>query len=523
MILKKLSKNLTFLKSKYIPESILFFIGIVFHLWSLMRYPAPFVDEAWLASRAWSFITTGKAFGTLDAGVFDRFPGHETFFAWLPVRIQSLGLRLLPKPELIGMRITSLIFGLGLVFIIYAIGMRFGGRKLGLLSAFLLLLSTVPFLHSSHLGRGDIITATFGFAALTLFLYQKPPRRFWLSFLSGILALLAFEIHAHGAIYFPVIVILFFIEMGVPTLKSQGFWGLLSGTFLGGLIYLYLRVIRFPETYITINQLAFFETHIPPILTFDPRIIFNGFLDLRFLFIHFFMLMPVVTIGLVYLLINVIKKRKYDDVLLFILILMPVVFYALLIRNKFEHYSILVAPILTIGAARFLLKTWKTWQGDIVDYINRISWGLTIVSTIFIIILSSFNFYPYFLSAQDRISSVVQDSDVVMGPQTYWFGLHANQYYSWETIIYYQRLLPGSSFQDVMDEYQPDIFILDRYLFQFFTDEIDKNSYYFHLHVPLQDVISFFETQAQLVDAFENSIYGPIEIYRFNWDQDSGL
>ena len=100
-----------------------------------MHFPFPNVDEAWFASRAWSLITTGKAFGTLDAGVFDRFPGYETYFPWLPVQIQSLGLRLFPQPELVAVRLVSLFFGLGLVILIYAIGVRFGGRRLGLLSA----------------------------------------------------------------------------------------------------------------------------------------------------------------------------------------------------------------------------------------------------------------------------------------------------------------------------------------------------------------------------------------------------
>ncbi len=32
------------------------------HVWSLLRFPAPFVDEAWVASRAGAFAQTGRAF-----------------------------------------------------------------------------------------------------------------------------------------------------------------------------------------------------------------------------------------------------------------------------------------------------------------------------------------------------------------------------------------------------------------------------------------------------------------------------
>lgn len=30
------------------------------HLWSLLRFPAPFFDETWLASRAWGHLQTGR-------------------------------------------------------------------------------------------------------------------------------------------------------------------------------------------------------------------------------------------------------------------------------------------------------------------------------------------------------------------------------------------------------------------------------------------------------------------------------
>src|SRR5438105_2633649 len=49
----------------------------------LVHTPATFVDEAWNANRSWALMHTGRAFGTLDAGVFDRYDGYWTYFPWL--------------------------------------------------------------------------------------------------------------------------------------------------------------------------------------------------------------------------------------------------------------------------------------------------------------------------------------------------------------------------------------------------------------------------------------------------------
>ena len=316
------------------------------------------------------------------------------------------------------------------------------------------------------------MVTTFGFAAIALYLHQKPPKRFWPCLLAGLLALLAFEIYPNAAIYTPVILVLFLSEMGWAALKSRGFWGFIAGALLGGLFYIYLHVIRFPETYLAINQLAFSATHVPPILTFNPLVIIRSIANTWLLFVFFITLLPVVILGVVDLIVSVFKRRTNDDFLLFILTFTLVITYALWIRNQQAYYAIIAAPVLTIVACRFLLNTWKIWRGDIVDYANRVSWGLVIVSIGYVVVQVFFNSYAYYRPVQDRISLSVHDGEVVMGPQTHWFGLYKHQYYSWETIIYYERLVPGSNFTDVMDEFRPDIFILDGFmLFNFFTEE----------------------------------------------------
>jgi 4-amino-4-deoxy-L-arabinose transferase-like glycosyltransferase len=116
-----------------------------FHLWSLLRYPAPFVDEAWNAGRAWELPRTGRAFGTMDLGVIEQFDGYWTFFPWLPAWLQSLALRLSDTPSIYALRTVSLAFGLILLVAMYSVGSRLGRRSHGLLCILLLSVSG-PFL-----------------------------------------------------------------------------------------------------------------------------------------------------------------------------------------------------------------------------------------------------------------------------------------------------------------------------------------------------------------------------------------
>ena len=56
-------------------------VGVgAFNLYYLMRTPAAFVDEGWNANRAWGLLQTGRAFGTLDSGMFERYDGYRTLF-----------------------------------------------------------------------------------------------------------------------------------------------------------------------------------------------------------------------------------------------------------------------------------------------------------------------------------------------------------------------------------------------------------------------------------------------------------
>jgi hypothetical protein len=118
-------------------KALLWVTVAVVHLWTLLRYPNPFVAEAWYASRAWALINHGQAFGPLDSGVFDRYPGYWTYFQWVPVFLQSLGLRWFEHPTLLPLRLLSLFFGGVLLAAIWAIAVDLCNRTTAYLSVLL--------------------------------------------------------------------------------------------------------------------------------------------------------------------------------------------------------------------------------------------------------------------------------------------------------------------------------------------------------------------------------------------------
>lgn len=98
-----------------------------FNLWTLLKTPAPFVGEAWGASRAVGLLQTGHPFGVLDSGVFERYPGYWTTFPWLGTFIHAVAIRALGLSQSI--RLVSLAFGLLLLVEVYVLTTAWWHRR----------------------------------------------------------------------------------------------------------------------------------------------------------------------------------------------------------------------------------------------------------------------------------------------------------------------------------------------------------------------------------------------------------
>lgn len=479
-----------------------------------MRYPAPFVDEAWFASRAWAFIHTGRAFGPLDAGVIDRFEGYWTFLPWLPTFFQSIGLCLAGAPTLLAVRGVSLAFGLLLAAAVYVIGRRLGGWKLGLLSAFLVATSR-PFLYSAHLARPDVMAAALGYVAIALHLVDRNSR-WWIGLLSGLCVGAAFEVHAHSAIYGPALLALHVLRWRSTVFRQPHFWGFVAGTLGGLAFYLALHVLPYPQTYLALTRLAFGPTHTPPLLTFDPLVIGRALTDIWLpLVAVYLLLIPLVLWAAAVL----TRERSTTGRTLVVLSAVLVAACSLFVRNKAYYYLILITPAIDMMAAALVLDvSQQPWTRRFGDYARRaIVWGLLLGSLALNVTLVQENMVADYEAAQEQLNAIIQAGEAIMGPQTYWFGLYDHRYYSWEELVYYRRYAPGSTVEDALREFRPDVLIIDSGWNAFITERPGDSLYLEHLWLPRAEMDAFLSRHAELAGSFDNAYYGHFRIYRISW------
>ncbi len=599
------------MKFKWVLLSCIGFL-LAFHLWSLLRYPPPFVDEVWNVSRAWSFLHTGRNFGQLDSGVFDRINGYWTFFPLFPTLLFSASLKLLEQPALWPLRLVTLAAGAGLLGAVYAIAYRLQGRILALVSLVICGLS-LPFIGMAHLARADIIVAALGFTAIALYLYNDRCR-FWVGWLSGFLLGLAFEFHANAAIYAPVLGILYLWDSRLNFWRRRDFWGFMLGGLLGGALYAMIHILPYPQEYQTFMKLAFSASHLPPLLTGSLKVIGDSVLDTLVLIVSFY----ATTLLLVIWSAIISKRQRLQAGSRWLVVTAALcLIFVMLVRVKSYYYVILISPALDISIAFLVLSLWRDMRSEsFPDFIQRMvlwllcavmvatrlpqlasllllsAWAVAIVlwprrnfskpvtlvygvglaisllllrtvfwsyalvfmpaldllltafsvkllslsrvlygkpymkvaifctcfisGVIFSVSLTLHNHEQDYRLTQARINQVIQPQDSIMGAQTYWLGLYEHTYYSWESLIYYQRYAPGTSAIDALSVFQPDILIIDGQLLNFISDK--EYIFYDALKIPATPLYTYLADHATVIAKFDGgSSYGEIVVYRFQW------
>ncbi|MBN1810221.1 MAG: glycosyltransferase family 39 protein [Anaerolineae bacterium] len=493
---------------------VVLFVAIAgLHVWSLMRFPTPFVDEAWLASRAWGFMQTGRAFGTLDVGVFDRFEGYWTFFPWLSTVIHALALRFSPAPSLLAVRAVSLLFGVVLLGAVYSIANSLGGWKYGLLSVGLVSLSW-PFFYSAHLARTDVIAAALGFMGIAFYLCDRSSR-WWMGLLSGLCVALAFEIHPHSAIYGPALVGLYFLHWRWSMFRQIHFWSFVVGVTIGLAFYVGLHILPYPQTYLALNQFIFGPTHVPPLLTLDLHELglafyYSGLL----LIVTYYFILPLVVWAIVVL----ARRCSEADKVLLVLVGALILAMTLLVRNKPLYYAILFSPAIDLLVAAFLLWLFEQkWQGRVRDYVTRVlALGLCIGTLGMNLSMLAGNPQEVYTFMKERVVAAVRPGDSILGFQLFWFDLYDHVYYPEEALIYYQRYAPGSTVEDAMREFRPDVFVVVGQGLA--SDEPGDTPYSKHLWLSRPELEAFLSQYAYLIDDFDSGGGGRVRVYRIIWE-----
>lgn len=543
--------------------AVLFAAVTGFHLVSLLRTPAPFVDEAWYAARAWALLHTGRAFGTLDAGVFDRFDGHWTFFPWLGTGFDAIAIHLLGV-SLFSVRLVSLIFGLLLVVAIYVIGRHLGGPCVGLVAVGLMAFSR-PFIPSSHLARQDIMVAALGFGAIALYLTERASSRPLRSLLAGLAVGLAFEIHPNAVVYGSGVATLMLLDYGRSLPRQGRFWAFAIGGLGGLALYATLHILPYPETYAALNRLAFAASHTPPLLSGDAGVWIQSLADLGDRFTKDART-PLVALAFVIL----ARRQPLSDravcVLLAVLTLAlallnrvplpvtvvaavsagllfgaavalwrrrlvaesrgPAIFIGLvvaflaLLRNKLPYYDILLFPACDLLVAIALTRLpWNGWSRSVWGYGRTV----LVLAPLMALILGSMlpmrnDPMDDYRVALERINEVVPLGKSIMGSQTYWFGRPDQRYFSWEQLVYYRRYAADSSLEDAVAALHPDFFIVDTHMEQFIREDTSwMTNYSQSLYVSKPELDDFLARHGHLVFTLQTTTFGRMRVYEIDW------
>src|SRR4051794_11626844 len=317
------------------------------HVGTLLRVPPASTDEGWNAARGLALLQTGQAYGTLDAGVFDRYVGYWTYFPLLGTAIHAAFIGVFGV-SLFALRLASVAFGLLLVAEVYVIARTLYNPRAGLLAGFLVA-SSFPFLFSSHLGRHDIIAAAMGFGAIALCVTGDRGRFPAKSLLAGLLAGLTLDVHPNGLIYGPAVAALYVCDFRWAFFRSRRFWAFVAGGCIAVLYFVAIHILPYPQTYFELYRIGNGSGRTPPLLDLGGQAL-SSFVDFASDLLSWQLLPFVAALALL------LFRRSASDVKLLVLLSTLTVGFAALIRNKEPHYGILIYPAISLVIAVLLLS-----------------------------------------------------------------------------------------------------------------------------------------------------------------------
>jgi hypothetical protein len=476
-----------------------------------MRYPVPFVDEAWLTSRAWAYMHTGHQLGQLDMGVANLFPSGWIVNQWLITFLQSLALRLAGSPSLLAMRIVSLAWGFLLLVACYFFFKHLIGKPAALIST-LLLAGTTAFFYSAHSARYDIMAAALAYLGCLL-VFTGKPERFWQGLLAGFLLCMAVETHLNSLIFILTVLIMLVMEYRLRLVKLPLFWGFVAGGVLGVLYYLVLHVFPNPNTFFTLNNLIMQSGYAPAFTMIDLSYWVKTLQDMGNLI---FAACTTAVILLPFGLCRIYTKpdklpRKLAAFLLILLALFLVV-----VRKKTYFYAILLTPAMCGVIGYFICSVFTS------PIKNRLVWVFSrvfiIASVVGMLALTGYqlqyNGFDYYRAAQAKIDPYIQPTDRIMGSQNWWMGQPDHTYFSWELIYSYPQVEPTATLADTMAALKPDLFITDRLMLLVLEskDPAQPDGL-----ISKQELLDYLHQHGTLIASLDSPYYGPFEIYRLQW------
>jgi 4-amino-4-deoxy-L-arabinose transferase-like glycosyltransferase len=494
------------------PFALALALGL-FHLATLLRYPVPFVDEAYFANHAWGLIHTGRPFGPLNAGISEVFEGYWTYFTWgasaiFAAPILALGL------SVFSARLAALAFGLILLAAVYHIGARLYDRRTGLVAMALVGLSHA-FLVSSHLARPDIIVAAIGFGVIALTLIDRTTGFPWRGLLAGLTLALGFEIHPNAAIFGPVVVALFIVEHGWSWWRVPRLWGFVGGCAAGLALFVGIHILPYPRTFFALTNIYFGPTKNPPLL--NPNLLLESFVNALHHLIGFGgYLLPVFVGALVWL----AWRHTRADVSVLVIVGLVFAGYVAITPYKPPYYGIYLTPAADLATAVALAHLSRHWhEARRLLVTTALAWGLVGTTALSIVPLVRAQPMDAYDAAIVQLREVVPDGSVIMGNPRYWFGLADHPYFAWAQLAYYRAYAPDSAVEELIRWHRPDYFILDSTMYDTIVDDPSHlPPWEQRVTLPKEPFERFLAERGRLVATIDAQKPKMIWVYRLAWD-----
>ena len=481
----------------------------------IRRYPVVFLDEPWYANASWQLATRGTNFDSMFTGVLDQWPASWVRWPWLgnvpfaaAFAVGGLGL--------FQARLTSWIFGLVLLWLVFLVGRRLYSGVTGALAAFLLSVSSV-FLQASHYIRVDMFLACTVLAALYLLVVGVDNARPRLVFLAGLVSSVSVDIHMNGALFGIGLAVVLLVLTRSRSLGWNYLGSLAAGAAVGTVYWTIVHIAPSPTTYFAIARGWQGSILQPPIAGLSLAALIESLRAEvgRYRFYSNGLDFALIGASLLVLL----SRRTASDRVLLTFIGTSFVLFVLAVQNKHDIYAILFYPLFLLAVAETFVHLWRhRGEAGVGRFAGALLILLIVNSAVHVIRpVAQTRGYDY-EALTARMRRAIPAGARVAGMPTWWFGFSDYDYRSLLGLTYY-HLFNGHDVLEGLEAMHPTHVIMDGDFDLLLVDDegFPPGPGFAMYQLPRHQFEAFMATHGRKIDELVDRWHGRIAIYEIAW------
>jgi 4-amino-4-deoxy-L-arabinose transferase-like glycosyltransferase len=510
---------------------VLYFTGALVYV---ERFPAVSQDEPWIASSGYQLATAG----TLGSDLFAGFHGMERhYFVQMPVyallesvvfRVSGLGV--------VQMRALSIVFGLLLLGVVYAVGRDVGGERLGAVAVALMVVQRLTaatevrpigilLLDSARLNRYDIAVPVFGLGAF--WIAQRASRRsgasLWL--LAGVLAGLSALSHLYGAFWLPALLAVVVVRDGWQRATLRPAALLAAGFIAICLPWIAWSAAHWSDYMAQMRTVGARFGVLEPAFYVSNLFRSEGPISVQWL-VHTLRELPLkqvgawtLSIGLPIASVLIARRRRgrgEAESALFVASAVQLLLFVALLQVKSINYVIAVWPLGALMLAWLAINVWDRESIALRALVVILAAAMAIEGGQALVAAaregrraSSYDWYEH------QIADCIPPGSLVLGFQHYWIGLHNFPYRSW--LLPLDMTNPAYEAHPVsldvaLSRVGPTIILMDRFARELFDQAADPGHPYHYLATGFAE----YRRERSLIPrcVVRDPTYGTMEIYQ---------